>query len=117
MWHEHGVTEDMFLAGLPTPPLQALLKAWVAHSREYFDRGLPLLEYVPKWFAVDVNLFVRGGRETLHQIERSHFDVWTCRPTVSKWKKVQLLIQSLFDWKCNKKQPHNGVVTERFSDA
>jgi squalene synthase HpnC len=94
-WAEHAVTEQQLLMGCPTSELQSLLAAWVSDTRRIFDRGAPLVHRVPRWLAVDVDLFLRGGRAVLDAIERQAFDVWTKRPVIHKWKKMALLAQSL----------------------
>ncbi len=95
LWTKHGVCESIILEAKPTPQLQAMLKDWVEISREYFDKGRFLVERVPKWLAVDVDLFIRGGQAILDSIDAQNYDVWTSRPTLSKLEKMRLLFQSL----------------------
>lgn len=95
LWLKHDVTEAMILESKCTPQLQSLLADWVRTSRDYFNKGIELVERVPKWLAIDVDLFVRGGQAILHSIEAQKCDVWTSRPTLSKSKKFGLLLQSL----------------------
>ena len=95
MWQRHQVTEAMFLEGQVRPQLQELLREWVESTRPFFQRGHELVQHVPPWLATDVDLFVRGGVAVLDAIERSKFDVWTRRPTISKLRKLQLLLCAL----------------------
>jgi squalene synthase HpnC len=92
---KHAVTESMVLDAKCTPQLQAMLAEWVHHSRELFVRGSSLVDSVPKWLAVDVDLFIRGGLAILDAIEAQNFDVWTSRPTLSKFAKFRLLWKAL----------------------
>jgi squalene synthase HpnC len=95
LWSKHGVTEEMILDAKRTPQLQAMLGEWVYGSRECFSKGRKLVDRVPKWLAVDVDLFIRGGLGILNVIEANGYDVWTSRPTLSKFAKFCLLCQSL----------------------
>ena len=95
LWAKHGVSEAMILDTKYTPQLQAMLVDWVHTAREFFSRGCQLVDCVPKWLAVDVDLFIRGGLGLLNAIEAQHFDVWTSRPTLLKFAKFRFLCQSL----------------------
>ncbi len=95
LWTKHGVTESMILDAKCTPQLQAMLAEWVRVSREFFTRGGSLVDRVPKWLAVDVDLFIRGGLAILNLIEAQNYDVWTSRPKLSNFEKARLLCQSL----------------------
>ncbi len=95
LWQRHGVDEAMVLRAEVTPELQSMLRDWVQTAGELFQQGMPLVNAAPSWLAVDVDLFVRGGREILKQIERAGFDVWSARPVVSKLAKLKLLARAL----------------------
>ena len=41
-----------------------------------------------------VALFVHGRLAVLEAIRRQEFDVWSCRPVVSRWEKMRLM------WRC-----------------
>ncbi len=96
LWERHGVLEEQILQARATPQLRALLAEWVATSRGYLERGLPLVELVPSWLATDVELFARGGLAVLKRIESQQYDVWRQRPTLSKTGKLKLLVQALW---------------------
>jgi squalene synthase HpnC len=91
LWTEHGVNEPMLLARRPTPALRNMLKQWVEETRVLFDAGKPIVKSVPRWLAMDVELFVRGGEAVLAKIERARFDVWSQRPLISKFDKLRIL--------------------------
>ena len=105
LWFKHRVTEAMILDAKCTPQLQAMLQDWVRVSREFFRTGCSLVDRVPIWLAVDVDLFIRGGLAILHSIEAQDYDVWTSRPTLSKLVKLRLLCQSLV-FRCTRKAYH-----------
>ncbi len=94
-WEPYGVDEEMLLAMQPTEQLRSMLAKWVGDTRLLFDSGRPLTDRVPQWLATDIDLFIRGGAAVLDAIERQQFDVWTRRPRISKFQKVQLLGRSL----------------------
>ena len=95
LWSQHGVDEAMILAARPTRQLRAMLEAWVGVARERLDRGAKLAQRVPRWLSIDVRLFRAGGQAILDEIRAANYDVWTSRPTVSKLRKVQLLLSAL----------------------
>lgn len=96
-WSRHGVDESMLLAARPTASLQALLAEWVEAARAELVAGQPLLGLVPPWLRRDVVLFLRGGQAILEQIAQQRFDVWTCRPRVSKWKQFRLVCSAFWN--------------------
>ena len=95
LWVQHGVSETMFLERRSTEPLRRLLADWVAQTRAMFDAGRPLVHRVPGWLATDIDLFARGGEAVLDAIQQQGYDVWTRRPRISKFKKLELLGRSL----------------------
>ncbi|MEM8732716.1 MAG: squalene synthase HpnC [Planctomycetota bacterium] len=90
IWQSHEVTEAMILQARATPELRSMLQQWVGETRPFFENGRVLVERVPKWLSADLELFIAGGTAILDQIEKADFDVWTSRPTVSKWHKAKL---------------------------
>lgn len=92
IWQCHDVDEAMILAACPTPQLQAMVAHFAARAREQLTAGAMLVARVPAWLSLDVDLFRAGGLAILDEIDRAHFDVWTRRPTVSKFRKLRLLL-------------------------
>jgi phytoene/squalene synthetase len=60
-----------------------------------FRDGLPLIRRVDKELALDLDLFSRGGLEILRAIERENYDVLSARPSISKARKLGLLIRAI----------------------
>ncbi len=85
-----GYTDADLAAGRCTSEFRELLRFEVERTRGFFDRGEALLPLLSREARVDVDLFIRGGRAVLHAIERANYDVWTCRPKVSKFEKAKL---------------------------
>ena len=85
----------MILAARPTLQLQSMLETWVGVARARLEAGAELAERVPRWLSIDVRLFRAGGLAILDQIRAARYDVWTSRPTVSKTRKLRLLLSAL----------------------
>jgi len=79
-----------------SPAFEKMLCALCRRTREIFNRGAPLVDQVPRLIRTEVSLFLSGGRAVLDAIAANNYKVWLKRPVVSKWKKVRLLLQSLF---------------------
>ena len=102
-----GLDSADFGGQRPNSRLQEILRVWVHYARGFFERGQPLTGMVPKWLATDVDLFSRGGLAILQAIEDARFDVWTQRPTVSKWAKAKLMVKSVLA-----RRTRNGATQE-----
>ncbi len=94
-WPAARVDEAMLLQVHATPQMKNALSQWVPTAREQLLAGWPLIDRVPRWLRVDVDLFVRGGLAILDAIADQQFDVWTKRPTVGKWTQAKLLGKTL----------------------
>jgi phytoene/squalene synthetase len=63
----------------------------VERARDWFRRGLPLIEQVDRDLAIDIELFSRGGQEILNAIEGQGYNVLGRRPSISKSRKLALV--------------------------
>ncbi len=90
----YGVTGDDIAHQRATPQFIEMMKFEVQRGREWFERGLPLVEKVNRELAVDLLLFSRGGQEILNAIERQGFDVLRRRPVISKPRKLWLVARA-----------------------
>jgi squalene synthase HpnC len=86
-----GVTEDHIARNQNTSAFCAMMKFEVERAREWFLRGLPLVQKVDRELAVDLDLFSRGGMEILSAIEKQNYAVLGNRPSISKTRKLALL--------------------------
>ena len=91
---QYSVTESDLAQNLNPPAFCAMMKFEVERARQWFDRGLPLLKKVDREFAVDIELFSRGGQEILNAIERQNFAVLGRRPAISKTSKLALVARA-----------------------
>ena len=89
-----GVAADDIEQGHATPQFLSLMKFEVERAREWFQRGLPLVQQVNRELAIDIGLFSRGGQEILNAIERQGFNVLLQRPVISKSRKLLLVTRA-----------------------
>ena len=90
-----GVEETMLAKGEVTAAFRSLIQQQVALARAMFARGSGLIGMVDRELAVDLDLFTRGGLEILRAIELRNYDVLTARPSISKSRKLVLLLHAL----------------------
>ncbi len=91
----HGITDETIASGKATDNFRALMKHEVDYARQLFLDGLPLIGRVQRDLALDLDLFSRGGLETLRAIERRNYDVLSARPAISKSTKLALALRAL----------------------
>jgi squalene synthase HpnC len=91
----HGYTVDELYARRFTPAFRLVMREIVEHTRELFDRGLPLVGKVHRRLALDIDLFSRGGMRVLQKIKGQGYNVLADRPAISKGERVALLLGSL----------------------
>jgi len=91
----HGYTVDELYARRFTPAFRLVMREIVEHTRELFDRGLPLVGKVHRRLALDIDLFSRGGMRVLQKIKGQGYNVLAARPAISKGERVALLLGSL----------------------
>lgn len=94
-----GVSEDSIRSGIASgraePAFRELMSFEVEVARRMFHEGLRLTGMVDRDLAVDIDLFSRGGLEILNAIERRRFDVLSGRPSISRARKLRLLLGAL----------------------
>jgi squalene synthase HpnC len=90
----HGVTESDFANRNNSPQFIEMMRFEVQRAREWFDRGLPLVDQVSRELAIDIELFSRGGQEILNAIERQNYAVLGNRPAISKTRKLTLVARA-----------------------
>lgn len=90
----YRVSEDDIATARNTSAFCEMMKFEVQRVREWFERGLPLVDRVDRELAVDLELFSRGGQEILNAIERQRFAVLGNRPSISKPRKLALVARA-----------------------
>lgn len=89
-----GVREQQIAERRCTPQFVELMRFEVGRAREWFERGLPLVQKVDAELAIDIELFSRGGQAILDAIEAQGFDVLKSRPVVPKPRKLWLVLKA-----------------------
>jgi len=92
-----GVTEDDIAAQRNTSAFCDMMRFEVERAREWFGRGLPLVEKVDRELALDIELFSRGGQEILNAIEAQGYNVLGRRPAISKARKLRLVARAAWE--------------------
>lgn len=87
-----NVTEQQIAERRFTNEFKELMKYEVGRARDLFNMGLPLAKLVDKRLGIDIELFTRGGQEILNAIERQEYDVLKSRPSISKSRKLGLVL-------------------------
>ena len=90
----HGWDEARFAAGKCDQAFRDLLAPLVIDAGARLAAGQRLVQEVPHDLRLAVQLFIGGGRAVLAAIERSGYDVWSRRPTVSRLTKLRLVATS-----------------------
>jgi phytoene/squalene synthetase len=67
----------------------------VDRARDFFFRGAPLVDLMPSFARLDVELFIQGGLAILRKIERQGYNVWSARPELASWEKARLVAGTL----------------------
>ena len=63
-------------------------------TRELFQRGLPLATMLERGPGREVRLFAGGGLAILDRLEQVEYDVFSARPTLSRWAKIALVART-----------------------
>jgi phytoene/squalene synthetase len=77
-----------------SPQFREMMRFEVSRAREWFKRGLPLVDEVSRELAIDIELFTRGGQEILNAIERQDYATLGRRPAISKMRKLALVVSA-----------------------
>lgn len=90
-----GVDEAGLAAGRADLRWRALMSFEVRRTRDLFERGLPLLDLLPRRFRPMVGLFTAGGLRVLDRFERAGFDSFAARPTLGRGDAPRLAARAL----------------------
>ena len=92
--YRYQVSEEDISSARNTPEFCQMMRFEVERARQWFERGLPLIQQVDRELAVDIELFSRGGQEILSAIERQGHAVLGRRPAISKSRKLALVARA-----------------------
>lgn len=91
---KYGVSEEDISSRRNGTAFREMMRFEVERAREWFERGLPLIDKVGRELAIDLQLFSRGGQEILNAIERQGYGVMGNRPVISKSRKLALVARA-----------------------
>jgi squalene synthase HpnC len=77
-----------------TPAFRALMAFQCARARDLFQRGLPLATMLERGPEREVRLFAAGGLAILDRLQQVDYDVFSARPTLSRWAKIALVARA-----------------------
>lgn len=100
-WDATGYDEAMFAERRFNEPFRRAMEIEVRRAEECLVAGWPLVPCLPAELKLDVTLFLLGGLEILSAVRRADYNVWLCRPTVGKWRKLAMLPRAW--WACRRK--------------
>lgn len=89
-WARQGCVESDF-TDATAAKWAPVVREGVEFAERLFEDGRLLLTVGPAWLRSDLALFLGGGQAILQAIRARRYDVWTARPTVSRWAKWRLL--------------------------
>ncbi len=79
-----GCGQQPFLERRCTDAFRRMMQFQVERAQSFLRAGQPLVDNVPRWLQVDIDLFIRGGLATLQAIRGVDYDVWQSRPKVRR---------------------------------
>ncbi|HZR65865.1 MAG TPA: squalene synthase HpnC [Terriglobales bacterium] len=91
---KYGVSENDLATKNNSQNFREMMRFEVQRAREWFERGLPLVDKVDRDLAIDIELFTRGGQEILNAIEGQGYAVLGRRPVISKPRKLALVARA-----------------------
>ncbi len=71
-----------------------LLQVQVDRADTLLRKGEPLITQGGRDLRMPVRLFIAGGLAIARAIRQQHYDVWSRRPVVSKWRRARLLVSA-----------------------
>lgn len=89
-----GYDHAMFANRAYNEPFRRLMAMQVERAGGWLKRGMPLVGQVDRALQLPVLLFIKGGLAILDAIRRQQYDVWTRRPSLSRWEKLHLAVDN-----------------------
>jgi len=91
-----GVHEKDLLALKDSPESRILVQSAVEYTGAYFQKGRPLLDWVPGRLKLELRATYLGGEGILHKIRAMDYNVLQQRPVWSWVDKIGLTLKALF---------------------
>ncbi|MCK5074929.1 MAG: squalene/phytoene synthase family protein [Calditrichia bacterium] len=68
-----------------------LISQLVQETREMFEKGKPLLKYLPFKLRQEIRLTISGGMTILKKVEELGENIFTVRPKLTKWDWIKVI--------------------------
>ena len=91
---QFNYTEEQLSLGLANNNFRSLMAFQIKRTREFFRRGLDLVDKVDGVARLDIALFSRGGLAVLDAIEKRDYDVLSQRPHLTRLHKGHLFLST-----------------------
>jgi squalene synthase HpnC len=98
-WRQFGYDEAMFARREFNTAFAAMLAEEVRRAESLLLAGQPLARQAPPAIGRQIDLITRGGLEVVAGIRRIGYNVWQHRPTVSRFRQLQLLASTWWPWR------------------
>ena len=92
-----NVNEKLFEMKEISPNLKQLIEFNVVRTKDFFDEGKGLLEFLSGRFKYEIAWTIKGGEEILKKVRGADFDVFSKRPFLSKLDYLRLFFKSLLN--------------------
>ena len=92
---DHGVALAMIRERNPTRQFRKLMRFQVDRTRDLFRAGYELRHHLERDFKLEFAAITAGGLSVLDAIEELDYDTLTTRPTVSRFKKIRIMLDIL----------------------
>lgn len=89
------VSEEEILTGQDTPASAALVQRLVNYTESFYQRGMALLPFLPRRYAVGVRMFNVGGLAMLRLVNKQRATALSRRLQLSGIDKVRLALTAL----------------------
>jgi len=90
-----GVSENIFELKKNNANFKQLLKYHIEKTKELFNKGNNILNYLPGILRLQIKLTILGGERILEKIEELDYDTLNYRPILSKKDLVNLFFRAI----------------------
>jgi phytoene synthase len=90
-----GYSTEQLARGEQDEAFRELMRFEVARARQYYQAARPLAALLPPAGRAVYQVMQRTYEGLLDAIEERHYDVFSCRVSLSRWRKLGLVVQAL----------------------
>ncbi len=92
-----GYSEEELKEHKANDRFRRLMEFESARTKALFQEGFKLVELLDGRLGLGVELFSRGGLAILEKIEKADYDIFRCRPWLSKREQLGLFLRALLE--------------------